>query len=367
MVRKRIARIYLIAFVVATMFVLLGTTQDYLEAEMSYGKDVEFFRMLWWPSIWWYSWAMVAPFFFELGWRYPFSGSTWKKSTLMLILGGIVAYFSHWSVEVIAMSTPYFNMVHSSIGDAMLDHFLSGILINNLVFVTIVLAAQATRVYYDAQQERLKAATLEAELTSTRLEMLKMQLHPHFLFNALNSISTLMHRDTELADAMLGKLSSLVREALERSGKSWTTIERELEFLSAYLDIERIRFGDNIGFETHVEENVKSCIVPSFLFQPLVENAIKHGFSGGSLGGTIVLSCRNKNGAVHLRVEDDGCGSGEEALEYSTGVGLSNLLERLSKLYGEECSMNFGPLEENGFRVDITLPCKISPPVEAGP
>ncbi len=203
---------------------------------------------------------------------------------------------------------------------------------------------------------------LEAELVAARLDALKMQLHPHFLFNTLNGISTLMYRDTATADRMLTKLSTLLRTALDRSDVHELPLSEELSFLEEYLAIERLRFGDELSIQFQIEPELKNSIVPSFLFQPLVENAIKHGFEGGSRAGTITISCRQEDNKMLVEVSDDGVGLDADKDVMTSGVGLSNLHDRLSRMYGSDFEMSLIDGDPSGLRVILSFPYRSSSP-----
>jgi len=365
--RQRHIRVFVVSAVVATVIVLGATFQDYYEYGMRQGHDVRFMDMLMWPLVLWYAWAFLAPFVFEWSWRHPVRSHRFAGPIGMLLLGQILAVSAHITVQVVGMQVPQFAGIHDSFLDTILDHTTASVLLNSLVYWCLAIAAQWARMYADAQQNLLNAARLEAELASVRLEILKTQLHPHFLFNALNSISTLMHQDVALADRMLSRLSMLVRTALERSGRSEVRLREEVKFLEEYVALERLRFGDGLKIEMDIQEGIDMCLVPGFLFQPLVENAIKHGFSGGSRGGTVRIMGRSLDGTLQLRVEDNGQGPSESDGGMSTGVGLANLHERLSRLYGAAFTMDAGPGTGGGFFVDMVLPCRMPSPVQVGP
>jgi two-component system, LytTR family, sensor kinase len=202
--------------------------------------------------------------------------------------------------------------------------------------------------------------TLAADAHKAQLKMLRYQLNPHFLFNTLNSISTLvLVKDTARANAMLTRLSAFLRYSLVGEPTQTVTVSQELEALRLYLDIERMRFEDRLRVVIDVDAEVAQAQLPSLLLQPLVENAIKYGVAPAEEGATLTLGARQVGNQLHLMVADTGPGfaAGQPAFtEGQTGVGLGNIRERLRQFYGDDQSFRIGPNSPHGVRVDITLP-----------
>jgi two-component system, LytTR family, sensor kinase len=188
-----------------------------------------------------------------------------------------------------------------------------------------------------------------------------MQLQPHFLFNTLNAIATLMHRDVEAADRMLVRLSQLLRMSLEMLGQQEVSLRRELELLTPYVEIELTRFEDRLKVDVQVPDALLEARVPSLMLQPLVENAIKHGISVRGSGGRVEVTARREGGQLVLRVRDDGPGMPEgRTTPVREGVGLNNTRERLARLYAAEHRFHAGNAGGGGFEVEITLPFRTS-------
>ncbi|MEM7383674.1 MAG: histidine kinase [Verrucomicrobiota bacterium] len=205
------------------------------------------------------------------------------------------------------------------------------------------------------QRER-QAMELEAKLTNARLEALKLQLQPHFLFNALNAVSTLLHRDQEKADEMIGHLSILLRSVLDEGETNEVLLSRELELLDAYLSIEKTRFGSRMEFALDICPECTTARVPLLLLQPLVENAVRHGLEPKSEPGTIWLSARKVEDRLHILIEDDGVGRGTRKTK-GWGIGLSNARARLEGLCGVDgYQLEITDREGGGTRVAIDLP-----------
>ena len=194
-------------------------------------------------------------------------------------------------------------------------------------------------------------------LMQARLQALTSQINPHFLFNTLNSISSLIRMDPNRARQMIVKLSNILRRLL-RKHESMARLREELEFVDDYLSIELIRFGDKLRFERDVDPQTLDMLIPSMLLQPLIENCVKHGLSNKVEGGTIRIETRLVEGRLHLRVEDDGVGIPEHKLArmLETGIGVSNVSERLKVLFGSNYRMWVDSQPGNGTRIAIEFP-----------
>ena len=190
-----------------------------------------------------------------------------------------------------------------------------------------------------------------------RLDALSSQINPHFLFNTLNSVSTLIRTSPEEARAMVVKLSRILRRRL-RNQEHFSPLRDELEFIDDYLAIEMIRFGDKLRVDKHIEPGASDMLVPSMLLQPLVENSIRHGLSGKVEGGTITLRARRNGTRLLLEIEDDGVGIPEGQLSgiLGKGIGVSNVKERLKVLYNQDYRMLIDSQPGRGTRIEIEVP-----------
>ena len=221
--------------------------------------------------------------------------------------------------------------------------------------------AHALRTYTKFWERTLLSAQLQARLARAQLQVLKMQLHPHFLFNTLNTISALIHSDTECADAMVARLGDLLRQTLEQSGGEEVPLRRELDIIESYLDIDRIRFGSRLDVTIDVEPEALSATLPCLLLQPLVENAIRHGLEPKVGTGHLSVRARRSGPWLRVQIEDDGVGLPANVDE---GVGLSNTRARLRQLYGEDHAFVLQGSAATGTCVTVEVPFRSAEEVD---
>lgn len=227
------------------------------------------------------------------------------------------------------------------------------------LFVTIIYLFDH---YRRARDRDLRTTQLEARLAQAQLEALRLQLQPHFLFNALNTISSVIYEDVERADRMIAHLSDLLRLTLRNPPSHEVTLEEELGLLDRYLEIMRARFEERLVVNLFVEPGTREALVPQLILQPLVENSIKHAADPSSGAVTIDLSARRENGSLLLEISDQGpsMDSAQHPLA-NEGVGLSNTAVRLSQLYGAAQSLTFANADRGGLIVRVQFPFHTSP------
>ncbi|HEV2425474.1 MAG TPA: histidine kinase [Terriglobia bacterium] len=215
--------------------------------------------------------------------------------------------------------------------------------------------------YYNKYREReLRTSRLEAQLAQAQLKVLKMQLDPHFLFNTLHSISSLMHGDVEAADDMLSRLSDLLRLSLEDVDEQEVTLKREMEFLDGYLAIQQTRFRDRLKVRVEIDPQTLDALVPNMILQPLVENAVQHGIASRAGVGQLEVRSSLRDGTLRLEVIDDGPGPGEEGADGpSGGVGLANTRARLQQLYGDAYRFSLSRPANGGTVVALEIPLRL--------
>jgi histidine kinase/histidine kinase/DNA gyrase B/HSP90-like ATPase len=232
-----------------------------------------------------------------------------------------------------------------------------------LVYWSLVGVCQGIRNFRISQERERRAIELEARLTSAKLQALRMQINPHFLFNTLNSIATLVYVNPRAADEMLGDLSELLRRSLDSMEEQEIPLAQELEFIGGYISIEQKRFGERLRVEQSVPDELMKALVPALVLQPLVENAIRHGIEPRRGPGLISIEAKQEGKHLHLIIRDNGRGLPGADLNSSVGrgIGLANTKARLQGLYGQDQSFSFGRAAPQGCRVDIHLPFHFEP------
>jgi len=233
----------------------------------------------------------------------------------------------------------------------------------NLIMYWFAVLAQLGWTYYQSYRERERqTAALQRELVEARLQALRMQLNPHFLFNTLHAVSSLIHDDPEAADRVVARLSELLRLSLDQSKPQEVCLNEELSFLDRYLEIELTRFADRLHVEKRIQPEALEALVPYLILQPLVENAIRHGIEPREDPGHLAISARRNNGRLELRVADNGAGlGGSGAAQPKEGIGLSNTRSRLRHLYGEDFRFELTEGGNGGLEALIEIPYHLKP------
>jgi signal transduction histidine kinase len=311
----------------------------------------------------WWTWGLVTPLIFWVDARLPFK----EKQLGMRILAQLL--------PSLAFTTLYFYVfaaVRAVVGlggwRALADPRLlasafrgGGILWSWLVYWLIFGARQIYRYYHHYLASELRLERMERSFSQARLNALRMQLDPHFLFNALNTVSSQVERDPRLARSMIEHLGDLLRLSLEARDRQEVPLAEEMAFLDHYVAIQRIRFGSTLRIETHIAPEVKYALVPCLIVQPLVENAIRHGISRRTSGGAVTVTAERRAEQVEIRVIDDGVGLPPGwTLENSTGLGLSVTRERIAGLHPNGSSrFAVGRRSGGGTEVEISLPLRL--------
>jgi len=283
-----------------------------------------------------------------LAFRFPIRSGQVGRG-LLLHAAAVAAIVLLRAVYIYALD-PYLHWYDSAPGFAQV---LLQSVWNNL-FQAWLFVGVAHALYFAARagERERQAAQLQAQLTDARLAALSSQLNPHFLFNALNSIAELVHRDPNAADGMIVGLSALLRNSLESAANQQVPLDEELRLLGYYLDIEKIRLGERLQVEWDVAPDTRAALVPPLLLQPLVENAVRHGISRRLGAGTIRVLAKNEGGRLCLEVHDDGAGASAGS---GFGIGLGTTRQRLQALYGDDGALELLPSPQ-GTVVRLSLP-----------
>lgn len=307
----------------------------------------------------WAFWVTHAPLVFILSRRFSFDRTRLIKSLLVYLSVGTAWAMLMQGLPLILLLilrdlTSYdFRQLYRT------DYDWVSILVNNVTAYWVILSSSLIFVYYDQyRNEMLKASKLDAQLSNARLQALKMQLHPHFLFNTLHSITALILKN-ENRDAvkMVNRLSELLRLTLDNIETQVVALEDEVEFTRRYLEIERIRFHDRLAVEWDIDPQALKAQAPNLILQPLVENAMRHAVDANAGTSRIQIAAHLRNDQVVMEVRDDGKDwekiSGQNG---AAGLGLKNTRERLSELYGEGYSFSLSRRENEWTVAQIVIP-----------
>jgi two-component sensor histidine kinase len=297
----------------------------------------------------WWLWALLTPVVVALVRRFPLYGNRRVRNAIVLLAAG----------SVIAIAKTFADRALFALLTGFWMYLLVSTLALQLVIYAVLVAAAHGVEYYRRSREREQ---LEARLAETRLQLLSMQIQPHFLFNTLNTIAELVHEDPDTADTMIAGLSDLLRRALDLGTTQQIPLSAELELLSRYLDIQKARFGDRLQVRVNVEDAARNAAVPVLLLQPLVENAIRHGLAARIDAGRIDIEARRAGDRLALDVTDDGTGHGDEIAPGPERVGLGNTRARLDALYGDDCRLSLARVAGGGARVSLEIPFRAIPP-----
>jgi hypothetical protein len=313
-------------------------------------------------TLWW-SWGIVTPLILWVDRQIPVSRKQLARRVLAHLLPSLLVTSLYVYVLGVLRAAFGMNEWNGVLNIRLLGDSLRGMFLWNWLIYWLILGAWQAHRYYDHYvASELRLERLERNFSEARLNALRMQLEPHFLFNALNTISSQVERDPKLARGMIEHLGDLLRLSLESKDRQEIPLAEEMAFLEHYLAIQKIRFGDNLRIETQIAPEVKYASVPCLFVQPLVENAIRHGISRRASGGTVIVSANQVGDRLDIRVLDDGVGlPAGWTLENSGGVGLSVTRQRVAGLYpdGEAC-FTVNRRATGGTEVEISLPLRWS-------
>jgi two-component system, LytTR family, sensor kinase len=339
-----------VGFALWTLIGLSFASQFYISSSKA-GLDVSWKQAVTYALGDWYVFALLSIPVMALSRRLRFESGTWVSSFLVHVPGSLIFSFAYM-------------VIRATLGQwqsgASFDEAFKPLLVktwhfNLLIYWVILAVSQAFEYYRKYRDRELQTAELEKRLVQAKLQALQMQLNPHFLFNTLHSISSLMHKDVEAADRMIVRLSDLLRAALESSDAQEVPLSRELKMLNLYLSIEQTRFGNRLTTTMDIAPDTLTARVPNLILQPLVENAIKHGIEPRAKPGRIELRTRRQANVLTMEVSDNGVGLRNNK-NVEEGVGLSNTRARLRELYGPAHRLELVEPQDGGLRVELSIP-----------
>lgn len=310
----------------------------------------------------WLPWVLMSPILVALAQWFPVRPQRWLwpivvHALALLILslgmGLVLGVLYHHSGSITGDMQTYEPWQHAG-------HYLFGdrIFLFNAIIYTIVIATFNIQNFYAlALQRERDSATLQSQLKDAQLRALKMQINPHFLFNTLNSIDVLvLKKDTDKAQAMIQQLGKFFRANIEESNDLLIPLSKELDTLSQYLAIEQIRFADRLVVVNHYDAEAMELLVPPFILQPLVENAVRHGVGNCDHHCEIIITTKLGESGLSILIEDNGAGCNFDAPDCTEGIGIRNVRDRLQQCYGTHCSLNLSGKIGQGVKVELHLP-----------
>ena len=342
----------------ATLASLIYATQFYLYHRLQSPEPYTVGTALAEGFVDWYVWAALAPVILSVARRIPFRRNRWPFFLLVHVPASLIFSFIH----IIAQAALDQTLIHGRydavhVFEQSRNLFARTFHFGVLIYCLIVIIRNAFDYFRD---QEIHAARLQAELARAQLQTLQMQIHPHFLFNTLHAISSLMPRDLKAADRMIASLSDLLRMSIAQTDLQEVSLRQELEFLDKYLEIEKMRFQNRLQVEMKIDSDILECQVPRWILQPLAENSIRHGLSKHDEKGKIEIEAHSKNGFLEIHVRDNGRGIDQPA-ERVEGIGLRNIRARLRQLYRADQEMEIKRAVDGGTDVMIRLPLHSKP------
>jgi signal transduction histidine kinase len=304
----------------------------------------------------WYVWGLLFPFIVWLSRRFPIGVGSWGRNLWWHIPALILIPILHIII--------YTSFLHSvggldqSFSEGIWYLMRNGLFYRYLTYGFLLGIIFSSDFYRQYRQREIRASQLEARLVDSQLQMLKNQLQPHFLFNTLHAISSLMHRDVEAADEMITRLGDLLRVTLESNGTQEVTLRMELEILRHYIEIEKIRLGERLEVNITVQDDAYDAMVPNLILQPIVENAVNYGVARHAVRGRVDIAARAEDGFLYILVSDDGPGLPDKHVE---GVGLRNTRTRLAQLYGSGQWFSIASRQGGGVHATLKIPLRNEP------
>jgi sensor histidine kinase YesM len=317
-----------------------------------------------WQLSCWTVWALVAPLVVREAATLVLGTRAWLRLSLL----GAVCVAAHVALaaQLALWFQPYVPVMATSYREAFVRQ-LAVLPVDLLTYGTLLLSGWALAISQLAQRLELRESGLQAELAKAQLEALRLEIQPHFLFNTLNAISALIrNRSNDRALDMLLGLSELMRRTLDRTRDPLTTLDAEMDFTRRYVDLQQARFADRLAVEYRIADDCRHLGVPTFVLQPLVENAIRHGMGRQGRRCRLEVGARRERDELHLWVSDDGLGipAGFE-LARDAGTGLGNTRSRLDRLYGRSARLDVAARDGGGTVADIVVPARAMAEAEA--
>jgi len=344
---------------------LLECAKDYVMLEIN-GNQRPLLSALRDEALWWVLWMLCMPIVISLARHFPFDGGRWRRATAIHLTLSILLSIAH----IAAFGAAYYWAVGPTswgpTAGKTINVFTTRYLATDIVIYAAALGVYFSFEYFErfrqialeAAQAEGRAARLQLNLVEARIHALRMELNPHFLFNALNAASGLVRkRENDAAVDMLARLGDLLRTTLDREMPAEVALSEEIEFLGRFVDIELVRFGDRLRVTWDIDADVRNALVPPLILQPLVENALRHGIGRRPGPAQLRISAQRSGLHLELAVRDSGEGLVPDGRAPRDGIGLSNTKARLAELYGPDAaSLDIADVPGGGVRARLLLP-----------
>ena len=357
-------RVWMVTFAVWTCVAAVTAT-------VRYAYYFELHHIGWWPSLAYSSsdqvlWALLSPPLLAFGAWLRLDRETWPRLPLhVAVVIALPVLYWFPATELTQVLARAFGHPTWS-WELTRNDFVASYLLNLIVCAQVLAVSQGLVFHRESRERALRESRLEAELATAQLQLLRAQLEPHFLFNTLHAIATLMHVNPAAAERMVVLLSELLRRALREMDDREVPLREELEFLDRYIEIEQVRFRERLKVVRDIEPESLAAMVPPLLLHPLVENAIRHGLARKVEGGCLGIHAQREDGRLELRIWDDGPGPGCDADgPRGSGIGLSTTRARLEQLYGGGHRLELRSRPAGGVEVAVSLPFRTRPAASA--
>jgi signal transduction histidine kinase len=346
-----------------TIVGLVFGTEEYIAAH-AFGAHITWSQAVNYALPAWYLWAVMTPLMLLLARRYPIRRGGATYALVMHLTASALLSLVHTAMTIAVLQWLEPSLLHGlSYQEALRERLRFASQLDMVTYWVVIGVAHAVAFYKRQTERELQSMRLSASLAEARLQVLRMELNPHFLFNTLNAISGFVYSDPRAADRMIARLGELLRLSLATPNA--VTLAQELRLLECYVDIERVRFGDRLTISSDTDDLSLTAVVPSLILQPIVENAVRHGLQPNGAGGRIEVHARTINDMVEIVVKDDGVGfDGNASRERAaaavsaegTGLGLANTRQRLHAMYSERASLDISADGGHGTVVTLHLP-----------
>jgi signal transduction histidine kinase len=338
-----------------TLIGLAFAGQFYLSSSLL-GRSITWAQAINYSLADWYVWAALSVPISRLARRFPPDPLGWWRTAGIHLAAGLCFALVYVVLRaLVAQAQGWFAEEEVTFAEVFRPLFVKTFPFNLLIYGVIVSVSHALDYYRKYHERTVQALELEKHLTEARLQSLLRQLKPHFLFNALNGIASLMYSDLPAAEKMLVRLAELLRQTMSQTGAPLAALKAEIAFLECYLGIERIRFRDRLAVRMEIDPSTLDAQVPSLILQPLVENAIRHGIEPQIRPGHITLRSARVGDNLVLTVSDNGGGIPAGGFKRE-GIGLANTRARLLELYGDRQQFELTNQPEGGLCVRLTFP-----------